>query len=74
VVAATFLMIAGAWHVIAAIAALVHDNVYVATPQYIYSFDLTAWGLGAPAAGRPGDRRRIRGAQGTRRGHVWSVS
>ena len=20
------------------------DNVYVATPQYIYSFDLTAWG------------------------------
>jgi hypothetical protein len=23
---------------------VVHDNVYVATPQYIYSFDLTAWG------------------------------
>jgi len=44
VVAATFLVIAGVWHVIAGFAAVVHDNVYVATPQYIYSFDLTAWG------------------------------
>jgi hypothetical protein len=44
VVAATFLVIAGVWHIIAGFAAVVHDNVYVATPQYIYSFDLTAWG------------------------------
>jgi hypothetical protein len=44
VVAATFLIIAGVWHLIAGFAAVVHDNVYVATPQYIYSFDLTAWG------------------------------
>ena len=26
------LVIAGAWHIIAGIAALVHDNVYIATP------------------------------------------
>jgi hypothetical protein len=32
------------WHVIAGFAAVVHDNAYLATPQYTYSFDLTAWG------------------------------
>ena len=32
-VAATFLVIAGVWHVIAGFAAVVHDNVYVATPH-----------------------------------------
>jgi hypothetical protein len=29
---------------LAGIAALVHDDIYVTTPEYIYSFDLTAWG------------------------------
>jgi hypothetical protein len=37
-------LIAGVWHVIAGFAAVVHDNAYLATPQYTYSFDLTAWG------------------------------
>ena len=44
VVAATFLVIGGIWHFLAGLAAVVHDDVYLATPQYIYSFDLTAWG------------------------------
>jgi hypothetical protein len=44
VVAATFLVIAGVWHALAGIAGIVHDDVYLATPQYIYSFDLTVWG------------------------------
>jgi hypothetical protein len=44
VVAATFLVIAGVWHALAGLAAVFNDDVYVATPQYIYSFDLTAWG------------------------------
>ena len=44
VVAATFLVIGGIWHALAGLSAVVHDDVYVATPQYIYSFDLTAWG------------------------------
>jgi hypothetical protein len=44
VLAATFLVIAGIWHALAGIAAIVRDDVYVATPNYIYSFDLTAWG------------------------------
>jgi hypothetical protein len=29
---------------LAGIAALVHDDIYVSTPEYIYSFDLTGWG------------------------------
>ena len=44
VFAATIMMIAGIWHALTGIAALVHDNVYITTPQYIYSFDLTGWG------------------------------
>jgi hypothetical protein len=44
VVAATFLVIAGVWHALAGIAGIVRDDVYVATPQYLYSFDLTVWG------------------------------
>ena len=42
--AAALLVIGGVWHVLAGIAALVHDNVYVSTPGYVYSFDLTGWG------------------------------
>jgi hypothetical protein len=43
-VAATFLVIAGVWHLLAGLSAVLHDKVYVATPEYIYSFDLTTWG------------------------------
>ena len=42
--AAALLVIGGVWHVFAGIAAMVHDNVYVSTPGYLYSFDLTGWG------------------------------
>ena len=42
--AAVIMVIAGFWQALAGIAALVHDNVYVTTPQYIYSLDLTGWG------------------------------
>jgi hypothetical protein len=44
VFAAVIMVIAGFWQALAGIAALVHDNVYVTTPQYIYSLDLTGWG------------------------------
>jgi hypothetical protein len=44
VFAAALLMIGGVWHVLAGIAALVHDEVYISTPDYLYSFDLTGWG------------------------------
>jgi hypothetical protein len=44
VFAAAMMMIGGVWHALAGIAALVHDDVYVTTPEYIYSFDLTGWG------------------------------
>ena len=44
VFAAALLVIGGVWHVCAGIAALVHDEVYLSTPEYVYSFDLTGWG------------------------------
>ena len=42
--AAVVMMISGVWHALAGVGALVNDKVYVTTPRYIYSFDLTAWG------------------------------
>lgn len=42
--AAATMMITGVWQVLAGIAALLADEVYIATPGYVYSFDLTAWG------------------------------
>ena len=44
VFAAAMMMIGGVWHALAGIAALVHDDLYITTPEYIYSFDLTGWG------------------------------
>ena len=38
------MVIAGFWQALAGIAALMQDKVYVTTPGYIYSFDLTGWG------------------------------
>jgi hypothetical protein len=42
--AGSLMVIAGVWHVLAGIAALFNDKVYVSTPTYIYEFDLTTWG------------------------------
>ena len=42
--AAVIMVIAGFWQALAGIAALAHDNVYVTSPDYIYSIDLTGWG------------------------------
>jgi len=38
------MIIAGIYHVLAGIAALIRDTVYVAAPNYIYSFDISGWG------------------------------
>jgi hypothetical protein len=42
--AAVVMMVAGVWSVLAGIAAILNDQVYVATPEYVYSFDITSWG------------------------------
>ncbi|SFN20388.1 hypothetical protein SAMN05216207_101027 [Pseudonocardia ammonioxydans] len=42
--AAVLMVVGGVWHLLAGLAALFRDTVYVATPEYVYSFDLTAWG------------------------------
>ena len=44
VFAGSLMLIIGCWQAISGFAALVKDEVYVVTPAYIYSFDLTAWG------------------------------
>jgi hypothetical protein len=42
--AGVVMVIAGIWHVLQGIAAIAHDHIYVSTPDYVYSFDLTGWG------------------------------
>jgi hypothetical protein len=44
--AGIMLLVAGAWHTLAGIAALFNDKVYFTTPDYVYSLDLTGWGWG----------------------------
>jgi hypothetical protein len=42
--AGVMMIILGVWQVLAGFAALVHDELYVGTPNYIFAFDLTGWG------------------------------
>jgi hypothetical protein len=42
--AAALMVVVGVLHALAGIAAVFEDTVYVTTPEYVYSFDLTAWG------------------------------
>ena len=42
--AGVVMMVAGVWHALAGLGAVVNDKVYVSTPGYIYRFDLTSWG------------------------------
>lgn len=53
--AGVILLVTGVCQVLVGVAALFRDTLYVATPGYIYSFDVTAWGwthliLGAAVA------------------------
>jgi hypothetical protein len=42
--AGVMMVVAGLYQVFAGLAAILHDVVYLATPAYIYSMDLTGWG------------------------------
>lgn len=42
--AGSLMVVAGVWQVLVGVSALIRDTVYVTTPNYIYSFDLTGWG------------------------------
>jgi len=44
VFAAAMMVIGGVWQALAGFAALLNDEVYVSTPEYVYAFDLTGWG------------------------------
>ena len=43
-VAGAIMVIAGIWQIFIGTTLLVHDNIYVGTPRYLYEFDLTVWG------------------------------
>jgi hypothetical protein len=42
--AGVLMILAGLWGVLAGFAAILNDEVYVTTPEYVYSFDITGWG------------------------------
>ena len=42
--AAVILMIGGAFHAIAGLVAIVDDEFYVVTREWVFEFDITAWG------------------------------
>jgi hypothetical protein len=42
--AATMMIVIGFCQALAGIAAIIEDEVYLATPDYVYNVDLTAWG------------------------------
>ncbi|MGE3289470.1 MAG: hypothetical protein AB7J32_25690 [Pseudonocardia sp.] len=44
VFAGVMMIIGGAYHAFMGLSALFNDKVYLATPEYIYQFDLTGWG------------------------------
>jgi hypothetical protein len=53
--AGVVLMVTGICQLLTGISALIRDKVYVATPDYVYAFDITTWGwvhliLGAAVA------------------------
>jgi hypothetical protein len=42
--AGVLMIVAGLWGVLAGIGAILNDEVFVTTPEYVYSFDITTWG------------------------------
>ena len=46
VFAGILMIVGGIWHALAGFAALLNDDLYVSTPNYVYAFDLTGWGWG----------------------------
>ncbi len=44
VFAAILMIMIGVFHAISGLAALVDDTFYVATPNYVFEFDVTTWG------------------------------
>jgi hypothetical protein len=42
--AGVLMIVAGIWGLLAGLAAILGDAVYVTTPEYVYSFDITGWG------------------------------
>jgi len=67
--AGVLMILSGLWGVLAGLAAILNDEVYVTTPEYVYGFDLTGWGwihliLGAVVAAA---------GVGVVRGATWAV-
>jgi hypothetical protein len=43
-VASTMMVLIGAFHAIAGLTGIIENQFYVATPNYIFQFDVTTWG------------------------------
>ena len=66
VFAGVLMLVAGLFHVLAGVAALVNDRVYVVTPEYVYAFDLTNWGWHTSCWGSCSRRRVWRSSRAGR--------
>ena len=42
--AAFMMILMGSFHIIAGLSAVLKDNFYLATPNYVFKFDATTWG------------------------------
>ena len=42
--ASTMMFIVGTFHIIAGIAGIAEDDIFVSTPNYVLEFDVTTWG------------------------------
>ena len=42
--AGVLMIVAGLWGVLTGVTAVLHDDLYLTTPEYTYRFDTTAWG------------------------------
>lgn len=49
--AAVMMWLLGGFHAIAGLSAIIRDEFYVVTPEYIFQFDVTTWGWGHLIAG-----------------------
>ena len=43
--AGLMLLLVGLYHIIAGLAAIVHNEFYVATANYVFQFNVTSWGI-----------------------------
>ena len=72
--AGILLIVSGAWSVLTGISGILADKIFVTTPQYVYAFDLTAWGWVHAIVGIAGVVAGIGVLKGTAWGRMLGVA